>query len=81
MCLAPLVFALFGIPLGLRSGRGTRTAAFTVGLLVIFGFYYPLWLGGQVLAVEGYIPHELGAWLPNVLLGCSGMVWLARWSD
>ena len=81
LSLAPLAFALFGIPLGLWSGRGSKTAAFSIGILVIFGFYYPLWVAGQVLGIEGYIPHELGAWLPNALLGGAGTAWLLIWAD
>ncbi len=78
---APLAFVLFGIPLGLWSGRGSKTAAFFMGILVVFGFYYPLWAAGQVLAIGGHIPHELGAWLPNALLAGAGAAWLARWAD
>jgi len=81
LSLAPLAFVLFGIPLGLRSGRGSKAAAILIGILVIFGFYYPLWVAGQVLAIEGYLPYELGAWLPNVLLGGTGTAWLLIWAD
>lgn len=81
LSLAPLAFALFGIPLGLWSGRGSKTAAFSIGILVIFVFYYPLWEAGKALGIGGSIPHELGAWLPNALLAGAGTAWLVRWAD
>jgi len=68
MPFACIVFAVLGIPLGVTSRRGGKSAAFatSIGLILV---YYIFLTGGTGLAEEGKFPPFLAAWLPNILLG------------
>ncbi|MEO0073607.1 MAG: LptF/LptG family permease, partial [candidate division WOR-3 bacterium] len=62
-----LLFALFGVPLGLLLRRGGLGTGFVVGL-VFFGIFYVLLLAGQTLADAGKVSPFVGMWLPNLVL-------------
>jgi lipopolysaccharide export system permease protein len=69
---APVLFALVGVPLGLRRARGGRSRGILVCAVVAFG-YYALLTIGQKLALEGAIPAAAALWLPNAAFG--GIAW------
>ena len=64
---ACLIFALLGIPLGIVSRRGGKSAAFasSIGLILV---YYILLTGGTGIAEEDRAPPFLATWLPNLVL-------------
>lgn len=62
-----LLFALFGVPVGLLLRRGGVGTGFVVGL-VFFGVYYILLLAGQNLADNGKVHPFIGMWLANLVL-------------
>ena len=78
MAFTPLALILLGIPLGLRLGRGGLLVGFTVGIAAIALVYYPLWIGGQGLAISGVLPPVIAVWAAPVLVGTGGAVWLSR---
>ncbi len=69
-----VVLALLGIPLGLRGGRGGRSAAL-VTALVLLAAYYTVFVFSDRLAREGVLLPGIGVWMANLVLGVSG-VWL-----
>jgi len=66
--VAPLLFALVGVPLGARRSRGGRSFGILLcGLLA--GAYYALLSLGQALATAGMLPAVPAAWLANATFG------------
>ena len=57
---------LIGIPLGLSSRRGGKSAGFVVTIALVF-IYYFLSLIGNSLAREGKVPVFAGVWAANIL--------------
>lgn len=75
--VAPLLFALVGVPLGLRRARGARSwgALLCVGL--VFG-YYTLLSAGVYLAEENAIRAAVGLWFPNAVFAVVAALLLVR---
>ncbi|MBI3456024.1 MAG: LPS export ABC transporter permease LptF [Candidatus Rokubacteria bacterium] len=69
---ACLVFAVVGVPLGIRAHRGGRWAAFVI-LLPIVLFYYVFLTVGEQLGDAGRIPPWLAMWGPNLLVAALGL--------
>jgi lipopolysaccharide export system permease protein len=63
--VAPLLFALVGIPLGLRSSRGARSWGVLICVGLVFS-YYSLLSFGSFLAENLTVPASLAMWLPNL---------------
>jgi len=74
---ACLVFALLGVPLGVRPRRGGRASGFVLALLLICG-YYLLFVTGAGMARRGVLGPALGIWAANLLSGLLGLVLLPR---
>ena len=75
--LACLLLALTGIPLGVSSRKGGKSAAFVI--TVFFAFLYYMTLVSLVgLAREGRIPAEIAVWTPNAIFAIVGIILLAR---
>jgi LPS export ABC transporter permease LptG/LPS export ABC transporter permease LptF len=69
---ACLVFAIVGVPLGIRAHRGGRWAAFVV-LLPIVLFYYVFLTVGEQLGDRQRIPAWVAMWTPNLVVGALGL--------
>jgi lipopolysaccharide export system permease protein len=74
--LAPLLFALIGVPFGIQPHRSGRGGAFALGLFT-FLCYYLLSSFAETLAVEGQMPAVV-LWLPNLLFLVGGLFLLHR---
>jgi LPS export ABC transporter permease LptF/LPS export ABC transporter permease LptG len=76
---ACLVLALVGIPLGLSSKKGGKSAGFVLTIILVLA-YYSLSLSGVSFARQGKIPPALGAWLADIVfLLCGGvLLWRAE---
>ncbi len=72
---APLLFALIGVPLGIRSQRSGRGGGFATGL-VVFLAYYLLLSFAETLAVEGGMNPVVLIWTPNALFLTGSLVLL-----
>jgi LPS export ABC transporter permease LptF/LPS export ABC transporter permease LptG len=69
---ACLVFALLGVPLGIRAHRGGRWAAFVV-VLPIFLFYFIALSIGETLGDAGRLPPWLAMWGANIVVTALAM--------
>ena len=74
---ACLVLMLIGIPLGLSSRRGGKSAGFVVTIALVF-IYYFLSLTGSTLAREGKVPVFVGVWAANMLFAFFGLLLLRQ---
>jgi lipopolysaccharide export system permease protein len=63
--VAPLLFALVGVPLGLRRVRGARSWGALLCVAVVF-LYYALLSLAQFLAASVSVPAWAALWLPNL---------------
>ncbi|HLB88206.1 MAG TPA: LPS export ABC transporter permease LptF [Terriglobales bacterium] len=76
---ACVVLALVGIPLGLASKKGGKSAGFVLTVLLV-AVYYSVSLVGVSLARQGTVSPALGAWLANIVffLGGAFLLWRAE---
>ena len=77
--VACLVFGLIGIALGATNRRDGALGSFAIGLVVIFTYYIPMYLGPS-LAKGSLVPPWFAAWLPNIVMGLVGIL-LFAWRD
>jgi len=77
--IACLVFGLIGIALGATNRRDGALGSFAIGLVVIFTYYIPMYLGPS-LAKGSLVPPWFAAWLPNIVMGIVGIL-LFAWRD
>ncbi len=75
--MAPLIFALVGVPLGIQSQRSGRGGGFAIGLLVFLAYYVVFSLTGT-LAEEGGLPPAPTMWLPSLLFIGGGLYLLRQ---
>jgi LPS export ABC transporter permease LptF/LPS export ABC transporter permease LptG len=74
---ACLVFALLGVPVGVRPRRGGRSAGFVLTLLLICG-YYLLFVAGVHMAEQGPLPPFVGVWGANLLTALAALLLVRR---
>jgi LPS export ABC transporter permease LptG/LPS export ABC transporter permease LptF len=74
---ACLVLMLIGIPIGISSRRGGKSAGFVVTIALVF-IYYFLSLTGSMLAREGKVPVFAGVWAANILFALCGLFLLRQ---
>jgi LPS export ABC transporter permease LptG/LPS export ABC transporter permease LptF len=74
---ACLVLMLVGVPLGISSRRGGKSAGFVLTIALVF-IYYFLSSTGTALARQHKIPAFLGVWEANILFTLCGLVLLRQ---
>jgi LPS export ABC transporter permease LptG/LPS export ABC transporter permease LptF len=76
---ACVVLALVGIPLGLSSKKGGKSAGFVLTIALVFG-YYSASLIGVSLARQGKVSPTFGVWLADILFFVGGalLLWQAE---
>ena len=67
---APVLFALVGVPLGIRRTRGARSHG-VLGCVALVFVYYVLLSTCIELADGGTLPAWVALWIPNALLACA----------
>jgi lipopolysaccharide export system permease protein len=75
--MAPLIFALFGLPFSIQTHRSGRSGGFVIGLVIYLCYYLLLSLAQTFTADAGLTPW-LAFWLPHLLLCLSGFYCLYR---
>jgi LPS export ABC transporter permease LptG/LPS export ABC transporter permease LptF len=74
---ACLVLMMVGVPLGMATRRGGKSAGFVLTILLVF-IYYFLSILGVALARQGKVPPFAGVWLANLAFGIGGVVLLRQ---
>ncbi|MGA8220107.1 MAG: LptF/LptG family permease [Candidatus Acidiferrales bacterium] len=74
---ACLVFALLGVPVGVRPRRGGRATGMILTLVLIGGYYF-LFVSGAHLAQQGVIAPWVGVWVANFVATVIGLFFLRR---
>ncbi|MBU0604774.1 MAG: LptF/LptG family permease [Candidatus Omnitrophica bacterium] len=78
--VATFIFALIGIPLGVKASRSEKSIGFVLGS-VLFGIYWAAFSGMLVVAATSRMDPALAAAIPNIVffvIGISLFVWIAR---
>jgi LPS export ABC transporter permease LptG len=75
LCCAPLVFALLGAALGLRTRRGGRGLGVLLSLTAMIA-YYLLSVAGEQLGRAGVLRVAHGVWLASLLSVCASLLLL-----
>jgi LPS export ABC transporter permease LptF/LPS export ABC transporter permease LptG len=63
---ACIVFALLGVPVGVRPRRGGRAAGFLLTLVLISGYYF-IFVAGAHYAQLGVVSPIVGVWTANIV--------------
>ena len=73
--VACLVFAVLALGLGASNRKDGKQSSFVVAIGVIF-VYYIFMYTGESMAKAKWIPAEVAMWIPNIILGTSGVLLL-----
>jgi lipopolysaccharide export system permease protein len=68
-----LVFALIGMPLGIRAHRSVRSRGFIIGLFLVL-VYYLFRLSGEALVETARLSPIIGTWAPNLIFAAAGIL-------
>ncbi|MGC2505564.1 MAG: LptF/LptG family permease, partial [Candidatus Acidiferrales bacterium] len=74
---ACLIFALLGVPIGVRPRRGGRAAGLILALVLIGGYYF-IFVYGIHMAELGRVSPWLGVWAADVVTAVVGVFFLSR---
>ena len=74
---ACLIFALLGVPIGVRPRRGGRAAGLILTLILI-GAYYFVFVTGAHAAQQGSVSPWFGIWIANIVAACIGLFFFRR---
>ncbi len=77
MAFSPFVFILLGLPLGITTQRGQRSAGLGLSVLIFVSYYLFIVLG-QALAQKG-VPAGIALWMGNFIFLIAGLCcfWVA----
>jgi LPS export ABC transporter permease LptG/LPS export ABC transporter permease LptF len=76
--VACIMLALVGIPLGIATRKGGRSAGYVNAIFVAFFCYYIGFMSLIGLARQKTLPVPVALWLPNAVFFVVGVIFLAR---
>ena len=76
--LACIVLALVGIPVGISTRKGGRSAAYVNAIFLAFFGYYLSSVSLVGVAQRRRLPIPVASWLPDVVFGIAGLIFLIR---
>ena len=76
--LACIMLALVGIPLGVSSRKGGKSAGYVWGVFLSFFCYYLAFISLIGLAKQRTVSPEVAVWTPNACFFLAGLILLAR---
>ena len=76
--IACLMLALTGIPLGIATRKGGKSAGYVIGLFLGFFCYYLSFVSLVGVARQGKLPIPAAVWLPDAVFGLAGLIFLVR---
>src|SRR5207244_13420287 len=76
--LACIMLALVGIPLGVSSRKGGKSAGYVTGLFLAFFCYHLSFITLIGLAKQHVIPVEVAVWTLNAVFMLAGLLLIAR---
>jgi lipopolysaccharide export system permease protein len=77
---ACVVFAMIGVPFGLRPHRSSSSVGFGVSLVIIF-FYYIMMVTFATIGNFNVLPPFIACWMPNIIFGIVGCYLIKKAAD
>jgi LPS export ABC transporter permease LptF len=77
IAFASFVFCLIGIPLGIKTRQKGKSIGFGLSLVLSL-IYWFLLVEGIMLGEKGFTPPLLGVWIPNLIIGITGIGMIYR---
>ncbi len=72
------MLALVGIPLGIATRKGGKSAGYVNAIFLAFFCYYLSFVSLVGLAQQRTLPVPVALWLPNAVFGVAGLMFLLR---
>jgi LPS export ABC transporter permease LptG/LPS export ABC transporter permease LptF len=76
--VASIMLALVGIPLGIATRKGGKSASYVIGVFLGFFCYYLAYMALVNVAKQRALPVPVASWLPDIAFGLAGIVFLVR---
>ena len=76
--LACIMLSLVGIPLGVSSRKGGKSAGYVTALFLAFFCYYLAFISLTGMAKQRTLPVEVAVWTPNAAFMLVGLILIAR---
>src|SRR5712692_4036807 len=76
--LGCIMLSLVGIPLGVSSRKGGKSAGYVTALFLAFFCYYLALISLTGMAKQRALPVEVAVWTPNAAFMLAGLVLIAR---
>jgi LPS export ABC transporter permease LptG/LPS export ABC transporter permease LptF len=76
--IACLMLAAVGIPLGVATRKGGKSAGYITALVLAFFVYYLAFISLIGMARQRSLPVPVALWLPNAVFGVAGLIFLIR---
>ncbi|HEY2013476.1 MAG TPA: LptF/LptG family permease [Bryobacteraceae bacterium] len=76
--LACMMLALVGIPLGISTRKGGKSAGYVIALFLGFFCYHLSSVALVSVARQRTLPVPIAIWLPDVVFGIAGLIFLSR---
>lgn len=76
--MACIVLALVGIPVGISTRKGGRSAAYVNAIFLAFFGYYLSSVSLIGVAQRRRLPIPVASWLPDVVFAIAGLIFLVR---
>ena len=76
--LACFVLAMVGIPLGVTTRKGGKSAAYVNAIFLAFICYYTSFVSLVNLARQRALSPQIALWIPNEVIGLVGIIFLLR---
>ena len=76
--LACFVLAMVGIPLGVTTRKGGKSAAYVNAIFLAFFCYYMSFVSLVNMAKQRTLPAQIALWIPNEVLAIIGLIFLLR---
>jgi LPS export ABC transporter permease LptG/LPS export ABC transporter permease LptF len=76
--VACLMLALVGIPLGVATRKGGKSASYVIAVFLGFFCYYLSSVSLVNVAKQHSLPVPVAIWLPDVVFGIAGIIFLVR---
>jgi LPS export ABC transporter permease LptG/LPS export ABC transporter permease LptF len=76
--LGCFVLAMVGIPLGVTTRKGGKSAAYVNAIVIAFLCYYMSFVFFVNMAKQKALAPQIGLWIPNEVIGLAGLIFLLR---
>lgn len=67
------IFILLGSSIAVITRRREKSINFGIAFLIV-GLYYLMFIGAEALSLQGRLPPQFAMWIPNIIMGMTGIL-------